>query len=110
MYIGGLRHRVTLLEPVKTKNARLETVVTYDDWRTASASVLPESGREFYRAKQENTEIHGLLGIRYLPGLKEKAESGKLKIRFKDRIFDVVWVRDWQERKVEMRIAYKEAQ
>lgn len=110
MFIGGLRHRLTILRPVQARNSRQEMITTWQSWRTVWGSVLPEDGREYYRTKQENAELHGLIGIRYLPGLIELAKSGAVRITFKGRTHEVIWVRDWQERRTEMRIAYKEAQ
>ena len=104
MQIGALRHRITFQQPVQARNDRKEMITTWEDWKTVWASIMPEDGREFYRAKLENAEIHGLIGIRYLPGVERT-----MRIKFGDRVFDIIWIRDRQERRREMRIAYKEA-
>lgn len=100
-----MRHRVTFQRPVEARNDRNEMVTTWQNWKTISAAVLPDSGREFYRAKQENAEITGILKIRYLKGLERT-----MRAKFCGRILELVWVRDPQERRKEMRVAYKEAQ
>ncbi len=96
---------MTFQRPVLARNSRNEMVTTWQNWKTVSAAVLPDNGKEFYRAKQENAEITGVLAIRYLDGLERT-----MRAKFCGRILALVWVRDPAERRREMRVAYKEAQ
>lgn len=110
MHIGSLRKRVTILEGHYEKNDRLEDVLEYREWRTVWAAVYPEDGRVYYRAKQENAEVEGVIRLRWQPGLLELSRKHPLRIELEDRAFDVLWIRDMQEKREEMRMAYKEIQ
>lgn len=108
--IGALRHRVAFQKGVQIRNPRMEAQFDWQDLKTVWAGVLPESGREFYRAKQENQEISGLLRIRFYPGLIEVMKNHPVRALFRGRTLEVLWVRDLEERRVEMLVGYKEAQ
>lgn len=105
MRIGSLRQRITIQRMILSENYRKETITTWANWATGiAASVVPQSGRDFYRAKQENVNVEGLLTIRYLDGVDRT-----MRIKMCGRVLEIIWVRDLQERRVEMQIAYKEA-
>lgn len=110
MDIGQMRHRVTIRRGILRKNKRLEEVYYYYKWRTIWAGIFPEDGRVFYRAKQENSEVEGVLRIRWQPGLLDLARKYPLRIDFKNRRFEVLWIRDVEESRKEMRVAYREVQ
>ena len=105
-----MRHRVTILKGYYKKNARQEDVLKYRDWRTVWAGVYPEDGRVYYRAKQENSEVEGVIRIRWQPGLLELSRERSLRIELKGRVFDVLWIRDIKEKREELQVAYKEVQ
>ena len=101
---------MTIYQGVKRENKRLETYLAWYKWRSIWAGVYPEDGRVFYRAKQENAEVEGVIKTRWQPGLLTLSREKQLRIKMGDRVFAVLWVRDMEEKRKEMRIAYKEVQ
>lgn len=110
MDIGQIRHRAKFQKGVPKKNDRKETVREWEDMKTIWAAIMPEDGREFYRAKQETQELSGLLRIRYYPGLLETLKTHPVQVIFRKRVLRILWVRDVRELKEEMLVAYKEEQ
>lgn len=110
MEIGQLRHRVKFQKGVRKRNDRKETIHEWEDMKTVWSAIMPEDGREFYRAKQENQEISGLLRIRYYPGLLETLKTHPVRVFFRGRYLEILWARDMQELRKEMLVAYKEVQ
>ncbi len=110
MHIGSMRHRVTILKGVWRTNNRGEKTLAWYKWRSIWAAVFPEDGRVYYRAKQENAEVEGVIKTRWQPGLLELSRERPLRVELRGRVFEVLWIRDIEEKRKEMRIAYKEVQ
>jgi len=84
---------------------RLNSFIDIDDWvetRTSTggvvrtpavfaegvpAEILPVSGREFFEASQQQSEVTTKITIRYLPGVK-----AKMRARCDDSIFNIAAV------------------
>jgi len=69
MKAGDLRHRVTIQKRALVANSMNELVPTFSDLETVWAAVEPLSGREFFQAKQANSEVAGKVRIRYMDGI-----------------------------------------
>ena len=105
MRAGALRHRITLQIPALTRNAMGEYVPTYADWATVWGSIEPNSGKRFMEALQANSEIQGSVLIRYRDGLRPD-----MRIKYGNRILDIISIVHIAERRRDIRIYYKEAQ
>ena len=101
---GQLRNLVTIQSRQLVPNAQNERIQTYTDLITVWASIQGGVGREFWQAKQLNSEISGIMRIRYLAGIKPT-----MRVTFGNRIFEIVTVSDPNGRRRELVISYKEA-
>lgn len=93
MNIGKMRHRITF----QWQNGDKDTLGGYsdEDWedvKTVWAQVSPISGREYLSLVRETTVSHKIY-TRYHANIKPT-----MRIRFKDRIFRIISVIDWEER------------
>lgn len=101
--IGGYRTRIAFLRQVAERNAADEKVATWRDWCTVWAQVRPVAGRDRFWAAQEQSEVHGIIRCRFMPGVVPQ-----MRIRLKTRQLEIVSVRDIRERTQELEIAYRE--
>lgn len=95
MNVGKMRHRITFQRQSSDK----DTLGGYGnddaDWTdvaTVWAQISPISGKEFFSETRENTVSHKIY-CRYRSGI-----SPKMRIKFKDRIFRIISVINWEER------------
>lgn len=104
---GQMRHRITFQkfsgeldaygDPIQTDAAQWEDVATV--W----AAIDPISGREFYEAQQSQSEVSHKIRCRYRPGL-----TTDMRIKYRDRVFEIVSIINWQERGESLLIMAKE--
>lgn len=76
---GNLRHRIVLQRNVPVRS---DTGVIEDDWQDVTslwASISTQGGREFYAARQVNSDLTHDIVIRYYPGVEEK-----MRVLFRD--------------------------
>ncbi len=99
-----MRSRVTFQKRALVENAQNERVDTFTGLITVSANISAGIGREFWQAKQLNSEITGIMRVRYLSGILPT-----MRVTFGNRTFEVVSVTDPGERHRELVIWYKEA-
>ena len=92
MNIGKMRHRIT----IQRQSDEKDRLAGYqDDWidiATVWAQISPVSGREFLTQIRETMVTHKIY-CRYRPGV-----TPRLRIKFKDRIFRIISVLNWDER------------
>jgi len=103
MKIGNLRHRVVLQQKVITEDALKQQSEFWADIATVWAAIEPLSGREYFAARQENTEVTTRITIRYLPGIK-----ADIRAVFGGRIFEVLSVINPEERRESLILMCKE--
>lgn len=104
MNIGRMRHRVTLQIPSKSENAFNEWIESWSDWVTVWASIEPNAGKRYFEAQQANSEVQGLVRIRYRDGVLPT-----MRVKYGDRYFEIIAVVHPQERRRELLLYYKEA-
>ena len=104
---GKLRHKVTFQRYNGTVDqygdVRDDVEENWEDVRTTWAAIDPISGREFYAAAQSASEVTHKIRCRYFQGL-----SAAWRIRYKDRVFHIVSVIDWEMRNESYLIMVKE--
>ena len=94
---GALRNRVTIQTVSESTSAdayggRAKTwSAEFDAW----AEIVPQSGREFYRAQQVVSDMTHLLRIRYRPDVTFTPDN---RITFGSRIFNIVSALELDER------------
>lgn len=103
MRAGLLRHRLTIQTITQTQNAMDEWVDSWIDWVTVWGSIEPNLGKRYFEAKQANSEVQGLIRIRYRSGVLPT-----MRIVYGDRIFKIISIVHPFERKRELHILYKE--
>lgn len=95
MNIGKMRHRITFQQQKSDKDSLGSYSSEEEDWEdvaTVWAQISPISGKEYFSEMRENTVSHKIY-CRYRSGI-----SPKMRIKFKNRIFRIISVINWDER------------
>ena len=106
--IGKLRHRVTIQTFTTVEDSLGGTYQTWlplTDNATVWGSVGPIRGREFWDAKQSNSEVEGKAVIRYRDDV-----TPNNRLWFKGRPLKILSVLNPAERKEYLEVYYKEWQ
>lgn len=92
MNIGKMQHRITLQRSTEEK----DILSGYkDDWIDVCniwAQISPVSGKEYLSQVRETMVTHKIY-CRYRAGI-----TPRMRIKFKDRIFRIISVLNWDER------------
>lgn len=102
---GNLRHRITFQEQTEAQNDYGEKNKDLDwiDVTTVWASINPISGKEFFSAEKVSSEVSHKINMRYIPGI-----SPDMRIQFRERLFHIISVINFQERNIELQLLCKE--
>lgn len=103
MDIGSLNKKIRFQELQDTENEYGEPIQDWTDLKTVWASINPIVGKEYFAAETVNSEISHKIRIRYTEGIKPN-----MRIKFKERYFNIISVINYQERNVEMQLMCKE--
>lgn len=103
MQAGRLRHRVTIQEPVSATNGYNETITTWSRVAEVWASVEPLSGREFFAAEHQQSEISHRVVMRYRGGI-----TATMRVVHEDRELYIQSVINVRERGREMQLMCRE--
>lgn len=101
---GDYRHQVTLQSPPTSTNAFNELTGSWTDEATVWAAIEWGSGRRFLEASQLNSEVQGIVRIRYRSDI-----DATWRISYKSRTFQIISIANVYERNREMVITCKEA-
>ena len=104
MQSGRLRHRVIIQIPARTKNAFDEWTESWQTWATVWASIEPLRGKRYFDAKQANSEVEGIIRIRYRDGILPT-----MRVMYGSRIFRIISIIHPKEQRQELNIFYKES-
>ena len=104
MRAGLLRHRLTIQIPSKSTNDFGEWIESWNDWATVWGSIEPNLGKRYFEAKQANSDVQGLIRIRYRTGLLPT-----MRVKYGNQIFKIISIVHPFEKKQELHILYKEA-
>lgn len=105
MRAGELKHRITVQKPVHTRSSFNELVTTYSDVATVWAAIEWESGRRFLEAKQLNSEVQGVVRIRYRSDIK-----ATWRIQYGTRYLTIISIANIKESDTELQLNCKEVQ
>lgn len=100
---GDFRHIITFQEMEERKNSFGEMTKVWVDKFSTRAGIYPLSGKEFFVADKENSEISHKINIRYRPDINQK-----MRIVYNNRVFNIESVINFQERNILMQIMAKE--
>lgn len=105
MKIGKLRHKITIEHKTKVSDGAGGWT---EDWvafaSNVSASVKPISGKEYYDAQQNQSELTHKIRIRYKAGV-----TSAMRVNFKTRIFAITSPPiNWEERNRDMMLMCSE--
>jgi len=104
MRAGKLRHKVTIQDYTESQNSYNEMIKTWSDYETVWASIEPARGREFWESQQINAEVTTKITIRHLYGI-----NPKMRVKYGNRIFEIISVINPEERNVELQLMVKES-
>ena len=91
--IGKLRHQVEILKPIITQDALGQEVENLELQKTVWASIEPLSGKEYFSAKQVNSEVTVKLTIRYVESI-----LSQWVVQFGQRVFNIESIINFEER------------
>jgi SPP1 family predicted phage head-tail adaptor len=104
MRAGRLRHRITIQQPVITRDGTGESLETWGAFAVVWAAVEPLRGREMFAAQEMHSEITTRIRLRYLAGI-----DTTMRVLFEGRTFLIVHPPiDPEMRHVEMQLMCKE--
>ncbi|HEY1182232.1 MAG TPA: phage head closure protein [Rhodocyclaceae bacterium] len=103
MRAGQLRDRITIQQRTVTRGSMGAPVDTWTDVATVWAQFDPLRGREFFSAKQEQTENSVRFWIRYRAGIETK-----MRIVFAGKHYDIEAVIDARGRRQMLEIMTRE--
>jgi SPP1 family predicted phage head-tail adaptor len=106
MRAGGIRSRVTLLEPVALPDGQGGQSVTYTAAATVSARVEPLSGEETIVARRLVADVTHEFAIRFSPAVKAMVPTWR--IWWNRKTLEVLRVLDVDARERELRGLAKE--
>ncbi len=91
--IGKLRHQISLLKPIIIKDELGQEVEKLEVQKTIWVSIEPLSGKEYFSAKQVNSEATVKITIRYIESLLPH-----WVVQFGQRIFNIEAIINLEER------------
>lgn len=94
---GKLMHRVILQQRSTTPDDYGQTPNTWTDLKEVYANVKPIGGREKLRAMAIQATLTHTVAIRYTSMFMPPLDSTKWRIKYGDRIFNIVATRDVDE-------------
>lgn len=101
--IGSLRHRVILKKPIITKDTIGQDVEEWQDVAFVWASVEPLSGREYFNARQINSEVTTKITMRYIKDL-----DSHWVVQLEQRTFNILSVINFEERNIYLQLLCSE--
>lgn len=101
---GSLTHLIALQIKSITQDSELNSIETWNDWRTVWAKPIPKSGREFFKLQTMNSEITEAFKIRYIAGVNPHQ-----RVKFRGKYFEIVDVINEGERNVSLLLTCKGA-
>ena len=102
MDAGMLRHLITIQQRTTDKNSYNE-LTDWQDFITVHASVGTLTGKEYFAAEQIQSEVTHKVIIRYAAGIKPS-----MRVKFGDRLFDIMYIVNFQERNIELTLMCSE--
>lgn len=103
MKAGDLNRQITIQQKTKVKDGDGYETETWVTLATLWTQVITTGGREFYAAQKLNAETSAVFKVRYT----EKVNA-RQRIKYGNRIFEILNVADPDGKRVELNISAKE--
>jgi len=103
MNAGDLRHSIIIQIPQRVKNSIGEWYDSWTTWATVYAAIEPLSGKRYMEGKQANSDVTGIVRIRYRAGV-----IPTMRLLYGSRILQIVSIVDSKEKHEEIQIYYRE--
>ena len=103
MEAGKLNRQITIQIATKTRSTSGAETITWQTFKTVWAGIDTRTGNERYVNQQIVAESTHEITIRYCAGIKPT-----MRVLYGNRTFDILNVRDIEERHIEMRLTCKE--
>ena len=100
---GNFRTRVMVQKKYLTYNTYNEPIETWKDSIELWADIINTGGGEFYAAQKLNTSTTAVFKTRYAVDIKTTD-----RIKYGDRIFEILFINDVSEKHIELLISAKE--
>ncbi|QRN84841.1 phage head closure protein [Clostridia bacterium] len=103
MKIGRLRKQIAIEVSMTGRDSFGAETSEWVQFAKVWAEVSPISGKEYVSFSQVNAEITTKITIRYLAGL-----TTEMRVLFKDRIFEIISIINYEEKNVSLLLMCKE--
>ena len=103
MRLGKLRHRITIEQVAETQDTDGSLIETWSSFASAQGSIEPVSGREYFDAQTTHADVTHRIYLRFVSGV-----TPKMRVKYGDRIFDILSVINTRERNVELQLMCRE--
>lgn len=100
---GNFRTRIVIQRKSITYNTYNEPIETWKDSIELWADIINTGGGEFYAAQKLNASTTAVFRTRYVVDIKTTD-----RIKYGDRIFEILFINDVSERHIELLISAKE--
>lgn len=100
---GNFRTRIMVQKKYLTYNSYNEPIETWKDSIELWSDVINTGGGEFYAAQKLNAQTTAVFRTRYVSSI-----SSLDRIRYGNRIFEILFINDVSEKHVELLISAKE--
>jgi SPP1 family predicted phage head-tail adaptor len=102
MRAGELKQRIELQIPTRSQSSG-EWIDTYTTQATIWGAVEPLSGNRLFLAQQANSQVQGVVRIRYRSGV-----TPKMRLKLGERIFQIISIINRDEANEELQLWYRE--
>lgn len=103
MEAGRLNRRITIQKKTVTYNSYNEPIEAWADSHTIWSEVITTGGGEFYAAQKVNANTQVVFTVRYT-----KSINVMNRVKYDDRIFEILSVNDVNAGRKELQISAKE--
>ena len=100
---GNFRTRIVIQRKYLTYNTYNEPIETWKDSIELWSDVISTGGGEFYAAQKLNASTTAVFRTRYVVDIKTTD-----RIKYGDRIFEILFINDVSEKHIELLISAKE--
>jgi SPP1 family predicted phage head-tail adaptor len=101
--LGKLRHRITIEQVAESQDTDGSVIETWSSFASAQGSIKPVSGREYFDAQTTQADVTHRIYLRYITGI-----TSKMRIKYNQRIFDILFVINTRERNLELQLMCRE--
>jgi SPP1 family predicted phage head-tail adaptor len=101
--IGKYKQRVTIEQYVETQDEYGGIIQSWETFKTVWSNIKPLSGREYWQSQQANSEVTGVIELRYLSTV-----NPTMRVKYGTRIFEIESLFHPNEDKRETHLLVKE--